>query len=321
MIKLNKYKEDFENEYYNIVESAAQKDTEKYPSLNIGELTTSARKYLPDDFFVDTKYKDDDFKTLILSPYEKLKNAYEYISKDAGTMEKECFDDEVNDKGEIKTKLTETYNKLYSLYPKIRDSAYGDLKMNVAMVESLGINVCPYCNRDFINSRGKKSAGAQLDHFYAKDKFPIFSVCLYNLVPVCANCNRVKSNKRFEFVSPFDQTFDFDNNLKFSYLPTNDCNVKLIIQAKGSLFNNIEQMQIFGAYEINHTAIEELIYKAKVYNTSTIKELVEIEGLNFSESEIKNMVFGTRIEPASFSNQPLSKLKSDILKELKIWKD
>ncbi|MGN3974004.1 hypothetical protein [Tsuneonella sp. SYSU-LHT278] len=63
-------------------------------------------------------------------------------------------------------------------------------------------NICPYCNH--------RNVG-QLDHFLAKGKFPIFSVCPENLIPSCSDCNKVKQDKIYEsFVdAPLHPYFDY----------------------------------------------------------------------------------------------------------------
>ncbi len=55
------------------------------------------------------------------------------------------------------------YNSLYKAYDKLD---------NNWLIKELGVTVCPYCNRDFINNRGS-STSAQLDHFYPRSKYPI----------------------------------------------------------------------------------------------------------------------------------------------------
>ncbi len=314
MVKLKCYSPTFEEEYFNSVSEALNKC-----GLDKNQLIESCKVYLPPDFFKDG---EDDLKTLILSSFSELKRAYKSMTIEAtkDTMLKNCFDiihDEKNEKDEYKAKPI--YRKYMDLYPTLRDKQKDKKKMSVRMVEDLGVNVCPYCNRDYINCRGGKISGAQLDHFYPKDDFPFFAVSLYNLVPVCGNCNRVKSKQQGGLASPFDD-LDFDGSLQISYTPIDEHSVKVIMTAKNGLQHNIQKMHIQEAYAINNIDIEELIYKSKAYSSAGIKELLsQYEELGLSETEIKKIVFGEKIEPSEFGIRPLSKLKSDILKELKIW--
>lgn len=41
--------------------------------------------------------------------------------------------------------------------------------------------------------------------FFSRSKYPVFAVSLYNLVPACGNCNRIKSGGSKAFASPFDE--------------------------------------------------------------------------------------------------------------------
>jgi len=90
-----------------------------------------------------------DFETL-----QKIKNqldsqniVYEnYEDKKGATPADKCV------KGSV-------FQFLYDLY---------DLKLDKAwLVNQLGITVCPYCNRNFINNAGGNTT-AQIDHFYPR---------------------------------------------------------------------------------------------------------------------------------------------------------
>jgi hypothetical protein len=98
----------------------------------------------------------------------------------------------------------------------------------IEYVETFDLNVCPYCNAQFIitiksdNQEMKKNKGImkpdedkrrgtspELDHFLPKHKYPLFSMSAYNLVPSCKICNQsLKGDKDFnyeEFYSPFEK--------------------------------------------------------------------------------------------------------------------
>lgn len=47
--------------------------------------------------------------------------------------------------------------------------------------------------------------------------YPIFAICLYNLVPACPACNHIKGTQDIG-VSPYDHSLNFDK-LKISYIP------------------------------------------------------------------------------------------------------
>ena len=70
----------------------------------------------------------------------------------------------------------------------------------VELAKILNIKSCPYCNMHYTlyaeetkkNSKKKKLAKFQFDHFFDKGKYPMLSMSLYNLIPSCAVCNHSK---------------------------------------------------------------------------------------------------------------------------------
>lgn len=313
MIAMEPYDEDFEEVYY-------KKVLEVVGETLRNEIVDSCRKYFPDAFFEGTN-NCEDFKNLILAKYKDLKNIYLHINDSrSDTMASECFGTD--------NKLNSKYKEYHDNYEKVRDKSclYKSVKqkMNVKIVVESKMLTCPYCNRDYINSRGDNVSGAQLDHFYSRKKYPIFTLCLYNLVPVCANCNRIKGDKEDEegnLVSPFDNEFDFVNKVKFSYKLNGRDDFEVDIKSNDTI-KNIELLKIEEAYKIHRVDIQELINKSEVYNRSQIEELVETMAsgsIAITKSEIKEMVFGKPLDPKDFGKRPLSKLKYDILKEINVF--
>lgn len=189
------------------------------------------------------------------------------------------------------------------------------------LINQLGITVCPYCNRDFINNR-KTSMGGQLDHFYPRSKYPIFALSLYNLIPSCSACNNIKRQNKID-VSPYDTSFDFDSEIRFSYIPlsadylNDSTKLKVDIQYMNKFKKNIKNMQIDSAYEIHSDYVQELIKKSKIYTKIFREELLEnYSGLISSEEELNRIVFGNYINKNDEEKRPLAKLTHDILEEL-----
>ncbi|QTH40560.1 hypothetical protein J4772_23630 [Cohnella sp. LGH] len=306
MIQLEPYSEKFETEYWNAVDK-------KLKAFDRGKFMDSCKKYLPLDFFANS---DNEFKSLILARKEKLKAAEAYIS---GTtidrMNRECF----SMYGK-KMRMKRLYRVIHDCYSSLAGSTLDRTSLRVRIVQNTGLTVCPYCNRDYINSRGKKISGAQLDHFFNKAAFPLFSVCLYNLIPVCGNCNRVKSDKALKFASPFDGSLNWIEDLTFSYIGTTPKDMRIKITADGNLKNNIETMKIEQAYQIHSTEVLELIEKEQMYNQTQKDELQEmLERVGLTDKELKKMIFGAEITKESMRTKPLGKMMHDLHKELKIY--
>ncbi|MDF2883850.1 MAG: hypothetical protein K0R54_4415 [Clostridiaceae bacterium] len=95
------------------------------------------------------------------------------------------------------------------------------------ILNTLNVQVCPYCNRQYITSykpsKNKNDkidtlATADLDHFYPKAKFQLFSLSLYNFVPACQICNsRMKNDRPIEILYPYTECFG--DEVKFEVIP------------------------------------------------------------------------------------------------------
>lgn len=286
----------------------------KYVPLDLRkEIVESSKKYLPSTFYTSGKSIEEEFEELVMSPYDKIDKAIIYMKK-SKKMRNECF---------IKDKPTEIYKKFQDLFSSIMKSQSKKTSMRVRIVEKLKITVCPYCNRDYINYRSETSSGAQIDHFFNKGNFPIFSISLYNLIPVCGNCNRVKSSKVLEFASPFDTNIDWNDGIVFSYSQKSiddEEDVQVKIKASGKIKNNLYGMDIHTAYSIHSSEVKDLLNKEKIYTASQLEEFIEVMGEDkINKKQIKQIVFGPEITIESFKTKPLSKMMYDLYKQLKIY--
>ncbi|MCI8371208.1 MAG: hypothetical protein HFG65_16825 [Hungatella sp.] len=78
------------------------------------------------------------------------------------------------------------------------------------IIQLIGVEVCPYCNRNFIENyvvRQEKGQQAyfkgDLDHHYAKEEIPALALSFFNLVPSCKVCNHEKSDSIKRTFYPF----------------------------------------------------------------------------------------------------------------------
>lgn len=308
MIQLGKYSTEFEKLFLQKVISKVHEVTQK-------EIIDSCKNFLPEGFFEGEE--SEHFSQLILVPYKKLKKAVLYIEENMiEKMKEACFN---NKKGD-ESKFKEPYQTFQQKYSDVARAQKNKATIRVMMVERLGLIVCPYCNREYINHRSGDTAGAQLDHFFSKDEYPIFALTLYNLVPSCGNCNRVKNNNH-NFVSPFDDKIKWCEDVVFSYEYDESIDkIDVVINAEDSIRTNIKDMKIEGAYEIHRQDIKELIRKKQKYNYTQIQEFQEIlKKENITETEIKSLVFGPKITEESMKTKPLGKMMSDLHKELGIY--
>lgn len=305
MIGIGRYKDTVEEMYWQCVNDIISVTDQR-------AILKSCKNFMPPNFFS----QDNCFKELVLAPYDKLKCAYKYIKKNKVAMEQRCF----RTKKDGKKVINKLYQRLYNAYGKVSQRMVDKTKMNVFLVKQTRITVCPYCNRDYINCRSEKAAGSQLDHFYPRSEYPIFSVCLYNLVPACGNCNRIKSKNSQAFASPFDEKIDWDNSLKFSYALLDVNRKKIIIKAKRPIKHNIKAMGIETAYQIHQSELNELLDKAEMYSRTQIEEFREVLGIaGLTVADLRQMVFGAKITEETMKTKPLGRMIRDLEQELGIY--
>lgn len=305
MIKLDRYSGDFEEEYWKGVAKVLDKSVRE-------QICRSSRKFLPEDFF---EKSGTDLKELVLAPFAKLKEAETHIRTVSGSiMDKECFQAESRE-------LKHPWLEFSQAFAKIADARKNKDSMRVRIVKQAGLTVCPYCNRDYINCRAGHVSGAQLDHFFSKSEYPVFAISLYNLVPVCANCNRVKSSRNNIFASPFDETLDWEKELTFVFQMESLAHVEIDITSENqAVRNNLEAMRIREAYRIHELEVKEILEKHQAYSRSQREEIREVlRGADISDDEIKRVIFGPEITPEDRKKKPLGKLLHDLQKELELY--
>lgn len=293
---------------------------------NIQELNNLLGEIVTDEDFSNRVEGYTLFEKIVLAPYEELKKIHERIKG----REKELFLETTEDNTEEKKeRLKEKWKPIYNLYDKLISRG-----LNTKLVQKYGIKCCPYCNENYIFNRKKKNnkkySMAQLDHFYPRDIFPIFSVSLYNLVPVCGPCNHIKSTTEIG-ISPHDHSFDF-SQMKITYIPKSvdwieraeDIDIKFQYDEDNLEFEkrmrcNLDIMGIEYSYHMHADYVQEIIKKAQVYGKEIRSNLLnDFPDLFKSDEELIRAIFSNYIDSGDLLNRPLSKLTQDLLKELGI---
>ena len=75
-----------------------------------------------------------------------------------------------------------------------------------SFLQALGVDVCPYCNRQYITTvgSGERRTRPQLDHFKNKNQYPFLSLSINNLVPSCGVCNLMKHDNDAQILYPYE---------------------------------------------------------------------------------------------------------------------
>ena len=246
----------------------------------------------------------------------KIANFYELLTMDFSKLQEFCdslatnratYKELINKRKDIlriyKSYYTEFFHKI--------DEQFG-LRNNMLLVKSLNLTVCPYCNRNYINSR-KTQFGANFDHYYDKETYPFFALTLSNLIPCCATCNRIKSNSVYQFC-PFD--LNADEKVLFKVFPfVGDSNIKIYFDSERQE-NNILELE--DAYQIHQTDVDDMFRREQEYCKQYRKSLLELlengnSEINLTESFFDAMIYGeiANKDFNNYLNQSLSKLKKD----------
>jgi len=198
-----------------------------------------------------------------------------------------------------------------------------DSKIRVEILNNIEITICPYCNRQYIDfyRRNKRLRSvAQLDHFYPKKKFPLFSMTLANFIPSCSYCNTVlKNDLMFPLVYPYDFC---DNKEKIFEIDIYNTGVKTLYQSsdveininlKSKFYQQLSFFHIKEIYENHKVDVANLINKKNLYNDSYRNMLIHNLDMDISREQFKNILFGFSGEEKDLYTIPLAKLKHDVI--------
>lgn len=222
--------------------------------------------------------------------------------------------------------IANVYNSRQIKMPKkykkfIIDTLYKQRFPRKEFVEELQVTVCPYCNRNFVNSTYKRTM-CDLDHFYDKETYPILAVSFHNLVPVCHACNHAKASNAISY-SPHNTKFNTDDLLSFDFYIggidywVDNKQIGIEIDCSRELESNVQELKLREVYQIHSDIVQECIKKAIMFNPDYMTDLFNTyNGLFESEEELYRIVFGNYMEEPSYGKRPLSKLTKDILSKL-----
>lgn len=181
------------------------------------------------------------------------------------------------------------------------------------LIEKLGLTVCPYCNRNYINN-GKEITTAELDHFFYKADNPIFALSFFNLIPCCHTCNHKKGKKKIE-ISPY-MNRTTDKLLRFSFIPKSITDIDIEIETiEPKMKSNIEKLHLKELYQCHKDLVYEIIHKSKIYNDKYIKSIFKLSS-NKLDMSCDELYYGNYLSEDSYYKRPLSKFTKDIIDEV-----
>lgn len=312
-----------------------------------------------DNFIIEKDYSLGLKKEDLTSYIEKMKRPSpkenSLLENELLMLEKELIKllKKKGEKRDYKSKYSP--QKLFG-YEKL-DAGLGDNWGRHKILFLMGINVCPYCQRNYISSYEEKveneeinKTTADLDHFIPKSVVPFLALSLYNFIPSCQICNsRMKLDKptidlsNFEniVINPLIESFD-DYGVKFKL--ENKSTAKLLDTKKKSLEefkviienksdnqkiqNTIDMFKLDKIYENNHSDyIIDMFESIRNRPDSYLSSIVEIfmDKKYFDDEKLKKEMLDNLkeivLEPYKFkveNREPLGKLTKDILEEFGI---
>lgn len=207
-------------------------------------------------------------------------------------------------------------------------------KNRVNVLEDLNIKVCPYCNRQYIVKLDidvGKPIG-DIDHFFSQNYFALFGLSLYNFVPSCKICNSLfKSDINADVQYPYNMVEESNIMFRISdakgvlspggLFGWNDDLVINVVEdvkdpiAKERAIREINFFELDAQYKIHKEYVREFLYKKNMVNgvvISHMKLLFKNKGIELSEKDIKEIIYGFDIDNINLSEKPLAKLTKDL---------
>ncbi|MGX7109555.1 HNH endonuclease [Facklamia miroungae] len=155
--------------------------------------------------------------------------------------DKEFVTSKINDiTGETESTIILDANDISYLYNRFQkvNKEYKSI-LSLAM-----IGRCPYCE--------KKDAD-EIDHFFPKKKYPIYSITPNNLIPSCHRCNQYKGEKSLQVIHPYYHDYNKIDWFK-CYIEIRDNTLVVTFEVNPFILqsNNIESIRIKNTIKIFH---------------------------------------------------------------------
>ena len=172
------------------------------------------------------------------------------------------------------------------------------------LTEALGVNICPYCNRNYVHTleKDKGKTRPELDHYYPQSRFPFLSLSIYNLIPSCHICNsNFKGSIDFyekKHIHPYEDNlsdkFIFyikmknENDVTLTIPQLDDFSIKMDTTTDDSdeidkIENSKKTFRLEELYDFHKDIAQEVLTKSIFYNETRLKELRDFKDSNGKE--------------------------------------
>jgi|GEM_PF-1290728 len=205
----------------------------------------------------------------------------------------------------------------------------------------IGIKTCYVCNaqyalsiepEDILDDQGstqeRYQSKFQFDHYLPKDKYPVLSISLFNLFPICSSCNIIKGDR--ELGIDFFETDHkhWQNKFKFRVVEKSLSGFLLNKEELRIDFDDVytypegmtslsERYDIKGIYNTQIDQIEELVIRKIKYSDTYKDQLYRVFPEIFKTTTIDDRILlGTYKAEDGIHKRPMSKFLQDIEKQL-----
>ncbi len=221
--------------------------------------------------------------------------------------------------------------------------SFSSKKLFPKLVQMMGVEVCPYCNRSFTTTtrirKGEYHRQNQVDHYRSKSKFPWFALTLPNLIPTCGNCNLRKGDDEQYVLYPYQEEFgkqyhfhttpiSWTGYLMGQAVRPDEFEVKIerdpnADPASDPDYERRVQMSIdkFGLdvlYRESHNAYVCAMFEQRyVFNDAYLDSLIDsFPDLFKSREEARQLLYMKQYDADALGAAPLAKLTHDIDEEI-----
>jgi len=204
-------------------------------------------------------------------------------------------------------------------------------------VRLVDVRYCPYCNAETVGMAHLSASKfiSDIDHIFPKSVYPLLSLSLYNLVPVCNRCNsRFKKDENMLELwnghDPLPELHPYVHNIykhiRFDYKPTSVSKMYLKPYSKGPLTvvaskrSDVEQTRAekhIGLYHLGEiyndlysNEINEFLWIASICSLDFIDVMSKL--CLIDKNEFERMFCHTSLDPRDINHYRFAKLFCDL---------
>ena len=307
MIKINSYSKKFEQEYVEYIKGKFKRaiSNSLKPDSIRNKVINKKYELLYIKYFNSI---NENLELILISKLDKLIELNEKIWSENIDL-KTLLDNSQKEKCNFDDICKKIFN--------YKDKLSNDTKFAYKISKNSSVNVCPYCNINYtytISDDKNEYIRPEFDHFLPKDKYPIFSLSLYNLVPCCHSCNHQKSNTNFSLnnnLYPYNEGLQKEKVFSHKIISINQYEVMIINENKK--FKN--NKDIFHLDEIYIKSFNNIINRkhkiAEMYCRNYLDSLKNID------NSLKIDYIGEILRKTDeIKNTSLGKMSNDIIDEI-----